>query len=117
MKFLPALIVLLMMPAVCFGQETGNTESSDFKEVVHLAVLQPESKEFDSAWSDYVGKHIQSGTGVGKAIDRVIDGIKDYRKQIRVPGSSANTGPAMKTSTLRDKMQALADARLLDSQE
>lgn len=116
MKLLPALIVSLMLPAISAGQDSSTAESTDLKKVIQLAVLQPDSSEFDSAWSDYVGDHIQSDTGVSAAIDKVIDGIKDYRKQIRVPGASANTGPAMKTSTLRDKMKALADTKLQEMQ-
>jgi hypothetical protein len=112
MKLLTVLIISLALPAISFGQDTADAESADFKKVVQLAVLQPESPEFDGAWSDYVGDYLQSGADVSAAIDKVVDGISEFRRQMRVPGASSGSGAAMKTSILRDKMQALADARL-----
>ena len=112
MRLLSALIISLVLPAISFGQATGETESADFKKVVQLAVLQPESPEFDGAWSNYVGDYLRSGADVSAANDKVVDGVSEFRRKMRVPGASSGSGTAMKTSSLRDKMQALADARL-----
>jgi hypothetical protein len=113
MKLLPAILLSLLLPAFGFAQvsadENTQAEASGFKKVVETAVLMPGSDTFDDAWTDYVEKYLDSAAEVSATIDRVVKGISEYRKNIRVPSSASSTGPAMKTSTLRDKMQTLAD--------
>ena len=118
MKLIPAmaLTLTLLFPMTSFGQDAtesvANAEISDFKKVVETAVLMPAGDTFDDAWTEYVEKYLDSGAEVSATIDRVVKGISEYRENIRVPGAASSTGPAMKTSTLRDKMQSLADAVL-----
>jgi len=117
MKFLAMTVLLIVMPALGLAQETATDESaSNFQHVVQLAAISPDTTDFDAAWSDYVVNHIGPDGDIDGAIDRVVTGASDFRKKMRIPGSSSSGAP-MSGFKFRDKLRALADAALNDAGE
>lgn len=117
MKSIPALLpaMALLMAAACANQGSSDSDSSfaaavdaaGLQEIVQLAVLQPDSAEFDAAWSDYLRRNFEPGMDLDAIIDTVVGGANEFRSSARV--ATAHGGaPRRASSNLRERMQALA---------
>ncbi len=111
-----AFMLTLLLPVAGSAQEAGQASADptdkDLQQVVQMAALQPESEEFDDAWSAYV-RNNRDDMDVAATIDRVIKESSEFLRQIKAPGASS-TRRAISNSELREKMQALADAAMED---
>ena len=111
-----ALMLTLLLPVIGFAQDAGQPSADpvdgDLQKVVQLAALQPDTQEFDDAWSAYVSDN-RDGMDVAATIDKVIKESGDFLRQITAPGHGS-TRRAISNSELREKMHALAAAAIED---
>lgn len=114
MKISLIAVLMLFLPIVAAAQQTGDpsADSADenLREVILMAALRPDTKEFDQTWSAYVRKN-RAGLDVAATIDRVIKESGDLLRQTNAPGRGS-TQRAIPNSKLREKMQALADTAI-----
>ena len=95
--------------------QSDDADTAEFQRIVQLAVLQPDTAEFDDAWSDYIKRIHRPDTDVDATVDKVIKAANEFRRSIRVPGTSGSR-PQMSAYKMRDKMHALADAVIEEKQ-
>lgn len=111
------ILLFALLPVLGVAQQTEKptveSPGSSLQQVILLAALQPESEEFDNAWSAYVSEHHES-MNLPATIDTVIDESRDLLRQTRAPGHGS-TQRAISNDELREKMQALATAVIENS--
>jgi hypothetical protein len=108
------LTLLLLLTTVTATAQDRDAEQLEIDRLSQMAAMMPASAEFDDAWQGYVRTFVTSMDEVDTAIERVVDGAREFRGEIRVPGSGS--GPAISGRKLRDKLRALA-AEVLEAGE
>jgi hypothetical protein len=107
------LYFALLLSFAAAAQESPRLteEEAAFQEVTQLAALTPDSAEFSQAWTDYVVNFVGQSGDIDAAIERVMKGANDFRRQFRA-GHGGPGGPPLDYFEMRNLLRGIADEAL-----
>ena len=93
--------------------QSDDADTAEFQRIVQLAVLQPDTAEFDDAWSDYIKRIHRPDTDVDATVDKVIKAAEtgEGSRKCVTPCS-----PGLPTRRLRITLAAFSSASNARSQ-
>jgi hypothetical protein len=105
--------LLLSFSAAAQESPALSEEEAAFQKVTQLAALTPNSAEFSQAWTDYVINFVGQSGDVDAAIERVMKGANEFRKEFR-PGFGGSGGPPLSYFEMRELLRGIAAEALAE---